>query len=67
MTREQLADALLGNNAAVLLGIVLVGLWLLWTYDQLVEEANEDRAQLDRQTATPQGLAAAMRERWKVL
>ena len=66
MTREQLADALLGTNLAVLLGIVLVCLWLLWTYDQLVEEANEQQAQLDRELAEF-GKAAVIRRRWKVL
>ena len=66
MTREQLADALLGNNLAVAIGIVLVGWWLAWVYDQLVEEANEERAQLDRELAEF-GKAAVMRRRWKVL
>ena len=48
MTREQLADALLGTNLAVAIGIVLVGWWLAWVYDQLVEEAADQQAQLER-------------------
>lgn len=65
MTREQLADALLGNYLFLMFGIALIVLGLCALHDWSVEGETKRRDLLDGEIARD-GLASVLRRRWRV-